>query len=166
MGAPVAAVLAFVGVVIVGCSPSAAPRFDVLGGAPRYPDAAGVVTDVSPEAITLDGDRRLPLADELASFSTYTLDPLPLIHRRGQYVHVGLDDGEVVWVATIGAVAALEERVVIYTGELLHVDERDRAIFSDGTVLTLADVVIPPDPGPVRVEIDPDSDRVTSITPN
>lgn len=151
--------------LVGGCSRGQPPPPDVLGGAPRYPSEEGVVESVTAEAITLDGGRSFPLADRLASFSTYTLKPIPLLHRVGQYVHLGIEDDEVTWVATIGAVAQLEQRVVVYTGELLQVDDERRAIFRDGTVLRLGDGV-DPRVGAVRVEIDPATRLATSVTPN
>ena len=140
------------------------PQLDVLGGRPRYPSAEGVVESVTIEDITLRGGRRFPLAEELASFSTYTLEPIPLVHRVGQYVHVGLEDGAVTWVSTIGAVG--DRETVVYAGKLLHVDGERRAIFSDGTVLRLAEGVEPPAVGTrVRAEIDAIEGVATSIGP-
>ncbi|MCA1713552.1 MAG: hypothetical protein LC789_18735 [Actinobacteria bacterium] len=120
---------------------------------------------VTIDAITLEGGRRFPLAEKLASFSTYNLEPIPLVHRVGQFVHLGLDDGAVTWVATIGAVVELDGRTVVYTGELVQVDGGRRAIFADGTVLGIGEGVEPPSPPAyVRVEIDPTSGLATAMT--
>ena len=149
--------------LLVACA-GGEPQLDVLGGSPRYPSAEGLVESVTIGDITLRGGRRFPLAEELASFSTYTLEPIPLVHRVGQYVHVGLEDGAVAWVATIGAVGNGE--TVVYAGKLLHVDDERRAIFSDGTVLRLGEDVEPPAVGTrVRVEIDAAEGVATSIGP-
>ena len=133
-------------------------------GQARHPDVAGVVDTATPTAITIDGTR-YPLAEELSSFSTYTLEPIPLRQRVGQYVHAGLDgDGRVVWVAAVGAVLPGTPPVVLYSGRMRSVED-GTATFEDGTVLPLGPDVTPPGtlPAFVHVRIDADRDHIRSL---
>lgn len=151
-------------VTLGACSRGGDDRL-VLDGSPRVPDAEGVVEEISFERITLDGGRSYGVSDDLASFSTYDLAPVPMLHRKGQYVQVGLDGDEVEWMAGIGVVvrAPGAEPVVFYNGHLLRVGD-GRAIFRDGTVLRLGDGVRSPVPeGLVRAEIDPGTHRVRAL---
>lgn len=151
-------------VTLVACSGGDDDRL-VLDGSPRVPDAEGVVEEISFERITLDGDRSYGVSDNLASFSTYDLGPVPMLHRKGQYVQVGLDGGEVEWMAGIGVVvrAPEVEPVVFYNGHLLRTGD-GRAVFRDGTVLRLAQGVRSPvTEGLVRAEIDPATHRVRAL---
>ena len=138
----------------------------VLDGSPRRPDAEGVVTAVTTERITLDGDRTYRVAEDLASFSTYDLIATPMLQRRGQYVQLGLDGDVAEWMAGIGVVVRAEGRapVVFYNGDLVRIDD-DRAVFKDGTVLALAeDAKLADVTGPARAEIDPSAHRVVLLT--
>lgn len=136
----------------------------VLDGRPRYPDAEGVLTEVSRERVALETGKRWRLVDQPQSFSTYTLAQVSLLARKGQYVQLGLDGDRVVWVAAIGAVTRVDPPVVYYNGELERVDDENRAIFEDGTVLRLAaGVTSPVEKGFVRAEIDPDAGRVRRL---
>lgn len=141
--------------ILVGCAGGEDNRL-VLDGRPRIPDAEGVVERISFEEITLDGGRTYGVEKELQSFSTYTLEAVPMLHRLGQYVHLGLNGGKVAWMAGIGIVVrSAEPPVVYYNGVLVRRDGR-RAIFRDGTVLQLAADVRPPiEQGPLRAELDP-----------
>lgn len=132
----------------------------------RAPDVEGVLEAASPSAISIDGADYLP-AQTLSSFSTYTLEPLPLQQRVGQYVHAGLDgDGRVVWVAAVGAVVGTDPPFVPYSGQLTHVED-DRATFEDGTVLRLATGVTPPAtlPAFLHVRISAAQDAVVWMSP-
>jgi hypothetical protein len=158
------AVLLLTAALLAGCSGGDGDRL-VLDGRPRHPDAEGVVTAVSRERITLDGDRSWPLRRDLQSFSTYDLGATPILGRQGQYVQVGLRHKEAAWVAGIGVVVPAQPPVVFYNGHLLKI-EKGRAIFRDGTVLRLAGGVRSPVPeGPVRAEIDPAKHRVRVLLP-
>lgn len=133
-------------------------------GEPREPDVEGVVDAATPTAITIDGTR-YPLADELSSFSTYTLEPLPLNQRVGQYVHAGFDgDDRVVWVAAVGAVTDGTPPLVLYSGRLVAIDG-GRATFEDGTVLRLGPDAAAPDtlPAFLHVRIDVAQDAIVSL---
>jgi hypothetical protein len=150
--------------VLGGCSRSAGDEL-VLDGRPRHPDAEGVVEQVSFDRITLDGGRSYGVASDLQSFSTYDLAAVPMLHRLGQYVHLGLDGNEVEWMAGIGVVVRnpATPPVVYYNGVLVRFDD-DRAIFRDGTVLRLADgVTSPVASGLVRAELDPSLHRVRAL---
>jgi hypothetical protein len=136
----------------------------VLDGRPRFPDVEGVVERISFENITLDGGRSYGVRKDLQSFSTYDLAAVPMLHRLGQYVQLGLDGKKVAWMAMIGEVVrGAAAPVVYYNGVLLRLDG-DRAIFRDGTVLQLADgVTSPVETGFVRAELDPAVHRVRAL---
>jgi hypothetical protein len=147
----------------VGCSKGGGEHL-VLDGRPRVPDVEGVVEKISFEQITLDGGRSYGVRKDLQSFSTYDLAAVPMLHRLGQYVQLGLDGKKVAWMAMIGEVVrGAAPPVVYYNGVLVRLDG-DRAIFRDGTVLQLADgVTSPVDHGLVRAELDPALHRVRSV---
>ena len=136
----------------------------VLDGRPRNPDIEGVVEQISFERVTLDGGRSFAVEKDLQSFSTYDLAAVPMLHRLGQYVQLGLNGKKVAWMAGIGVVVrGAAPPVVYYNGVLLRV-EGDRAIFRDGTVLQLADgVTTPVEGGLVRAELDPAVHRVRAV---
>ncbi len=99
----------------------------------------------SAKGITLDGDRTFSVSSKLASFSTYNRRVVSLSTTRGKYVQLGVDDGEVKWLALIGVVNADEagQQTAVYQGELVSV-RGDRFDFKDGTVLRLAKGLTPP----------------------
>ena len=159
-----AAVLAAMA-LLTACSRGDASSDLVLDGRPRPPDAEGVVEKISFEEITLDGGRTYEVSKELQSFSTYDLAAVPMLHRLGQYVHLGLDGKQVVWMAGIGVVVRTSGAppVVYYNGHLLRREGR-RANFRDGTVLQLAEgVTAPVETGLVRAEIDPAHHEVRAL---
>jgi len=150
----VAALLVVASLVAVACvsgddatSPTTAVPLD---GTPRYPDAEGVVVDLAADfsTITLDGDRTYGIQEDVQSFSSLDGSTQPLLRRKGQYVQVGLRDGQVRWIAGIAAIvrAAGQPPVAYYTGNLVEV-RAGKAIFEDGTVLTLGDGIAVPDVG-------------------
>jgi hypothetical protein len=149
--------------LLSGCAKKGDDRL-VLDGRPRVPDVEGVVEQISFERITLDGARSFPVRKDLQSFSTYDLAAVPMLHRLGQYVQLGLNGKKVAWMAGIGVVVrAGAPPVVYYNGVLVRLDG-DRAIFRDGTVLQLADGVgSPVESGQVRAEIDPSLHRVRAL---
>ena len=133
----------------------------VLDGRPRIPDEEGVVEQISFDRVTLDGGRSFAIQKDLQSFSTYDLAAVPMLHRLGQYVQLGLNGKKVAWMAGIGVVVrGTAPPVVYYNGVLVRL-EGDRATFRDGTVLQLADgVTSPVGSGQVRAELDPSLHRV------
>ncbi|MGH9037409.1 MAG: hypothetical protein ACRD0O_16755 [Acidimicrobiia bacterium] len=148
--------LAFM-LIVAGCSRGDDDNRVVLDGSPRFPDVEGVVEQISVDRITLDGDRSYDVASDLASFSTYDLSATPMLHRQGQYVQIGLDGDTARWMAGIGVVVRAPGKapVVYYNGSLQTVHD-GRAIFRNGTVLTLAKGVKSPiEAGILRAEIDP-----------
>ena len=149
--------------LLSGCAKKDDDRL-VLDGRPRIPDVEGVVEQISFERITLDGARSFPVRKDLQSFSTYDLAAVPMLHRLGQYVQLGLNGKKVAWMAGIGVVVrAAAPPVVYYNGVLVRL-EGDRAVFRDGTVLQLADgVASPVESGLVRAEIDPSLHRVRAL---
>ena len=135
-----------------------------LDGSPRYPSAEGVVTEVSRDALVLDGKQSYRVSKDLQSFSSSTLAPVPLLQRKDQYVQVGLDGNTVVWIAAISAVVTLERPAAFHIGTLRRVDDERRLIFQDGTVLRLGrGVDAPPTGRKVTAEIDPEQKAVRSL---
>ena len=148
-----------------GCSRGDAGHRLVLDGRPRYPDAEGVVEQVSFERIALDGGRTYGVSKDLQSFSTYDLAAFPLLQRRGQYVQLGLDGKKAAWMAGIGVVVRRPDAppIVYYNGVVVRRDG-DRLIFRDGTVLRLAaGVTVPATSGLVRAELDPALHTVRAV---
>ncbi len=145
------------GVVLSACSGdsgSSTPTTAVaLDGTPRYPDAEGVVVDIAADfsTITLDGGRTYRIQKDVQSFSALDGSTQQLLRRKGQYVQLGLNGDRVGWIAGIAALirAAGQPPVAYYTGNLVEVRAR-KAVFEDGTVLTLGDALAAPE-GPVRV---------------
>ena len=139
----------------------------VLDGRPRYPDAEGVVTAVSLAHVSVGG-RRYPVSDELQCFSTTTLEALPLLQRKSQFVQVGVHDGKVRWLASYGVVVRPPAGLptVFYTGVFERLDQERRAVFEDGSVLRLESGVSAPLPGrAVRADIDPATGRIRALSP-
>lgn len=134
-----------------------------LDGSPRIPDAEGIVEAVSREELTLSGGGTYTIGDQLQSFSSQTMQAVPVRQRAGQYVHIGVDGDRLVWIAAIGSVVPGDDPVVYYTGNLTEVTEQ-RAIFDDGTVLRLERGLDPTVTGGAAVaEIDPRSGRVRAL---
>lgn len=159
-------VLALMAVSVVGCSGGDDGPAVVLDGRARRPDAEGVVRQVSHSQITVD-ERRYRVSRTLQAFSTYTLEAVPIVGRRSQYVQLGLDGDEVVWLAAFGAVVRPPgaDPAVYYTGVFRRV-ERRRAVFRDGSTVLLGPGVDAPAPGTrVRVEIDPVRHRARNVVP-
>ena len=150
--------------LFTGCARSGSAHRVVLDGRPRFPDAEGVVEQISFEKVTLDGGRSYGVRKDLQSFSTYDLAAVPMLQRQGQYVQLGLDGRRVAWMAMVGEVVhGAAAPVVYYNGTLVRLDG-DRAIFRDGTVLQLADgVTSPVETGLVRAEVDPSLHRVRAL---
>ena len=146
------------------CSRNSGHRL-VLDGRPRYPDAQGVVDRVDVHRITLDGGRTYKVSPSLQSFSSISLQTVPLLQRQGQYVQIGLRGHTMVWIAAIGSVVRLPtEHVVFYNGQLADTPPH-RVVFRDGTVLDLADgVTSPVRTGFVRAEIDPSTHKVRRVS--
>ena len=140
---------------LAGCSKSDVHRL-VLDGRARIPHVEGVVEQISFDRITLDGDRSFGVRKDLQSFSTYDLAAVPMLHRLGQYVQLGLNGKKVAWMAGIGVVVRGSAPPVVYYNGFLLRREGGRAVFRDGTVLQLAaGVTSPVNSGLVRAEIDP-----------
>ena len=142
-----------------GCDRGSDGEKVTLDGTPRIPDAEGVVSEVSFTELTLEGGKTYRIRRDLLCFSTYTLEPLPLLQRKGQYVQLGLDGDRVVWLASIGGVVKGDPPTVYYTGHLLEVSD-GRAVFRDGTTFAVPEGIEVPDAGFVQVAIDPTSAAV------
>lgn len=133
------------------------PARDIKG--PRHPDDSGVVTDVNRQRIELDGKRSYLVSPSLESFSTYDKKiVLPLLSWKSKFVHLGLSEKKVIWIAGIGVVdTTVSPAVVHYTlGVLERIDAKGNAILKDGTVFRLAPGVVAPRAGStIRADIDP-----------
>ena len=145
------------------CSSDSEPAV-LLDGSPRTPDDQGVATALTHESITLDGRRTYDVSEDLVSFSTYDRKIEPMLTREGQYVHIGVDDGEMVWMAGIASVVRTASGdAVFYTGRLRSATDT-RATFVDGTVFEVADGVEFPEDARKRllqVRIDPKRHVIT-----
>lgn len=148
-------VLVLAASTVGGCRNDDAASGVVLDGSPRVPDAEGIVAEVTRDRLTLAGGKTYEIGDELQSFSSQTMTAVPVLQRKGQYVHIGAASGRLVWVAAIGSVVPGDPPVVYYTGTVREVDGR-RVVFDDGTVLRLDSSVQPEvTRGPAVAEIDP-----------
>ena len=151
---------ALVLLVLVACQTPPPSATDLEA---RIPDDAGVVTLVSLERIELDGENSYPVSEDLESFTTGDHTVRPILSWKDRYVHLGIDDGAVQWVAGIGIVASDPPRV-LYAGVFERLAEERRAVFRDGTVLALAEGVSPPPKGSETLAtIDPSNDLVISL---
>lgn len=151
-------------VLLLGACGGSSVKPIPLDGTPRYPDAEGIVQAVDVHHITLDGGRTYKVSPNLQSFSTYTLETLSLLGRKGQYVQVGLHRGTMTWIAAIGAPVPLQPPVVFYNGRLTRIDSSGHLVFRDGTVLRLGlSVTSPTTSGVVRAEIDPTAHVVRRV---
>ena len=147
-----------------------AAGFVALDGSPRPADDAGVLTEVADDfsSLTLDGDRRFDIHEDLTSFAAADGSIQPVGRYVGNYVQVGLDDegGTVQWLGSIASVVSLpdEPAKAYFTGVLIEVDDEHRLVFRSGTVLEADRSVDVPDvPAAVVVAIDVESGTVTSI---
>lgn len=162
------AIVLAVGGFAVGTSCSAdsgsSPALVRLDGTARVPDDEGVATDLTRDRITLDGKRTYRVSDELRAFSTYTRELEPMLGRKGQYVQVGLDGDEMVWMAGVARVVEVDGApAVFYTGRFRE-ELEGRFVFADGTTFAPAKSV--PTPGTrseVTVRIDPRTRRIVEI---
>ncbi len=139
----------------------------ILDQGPRIPDDEGVATDMTLDRIELEGERRYEIAPNVESFKTRSHEITSLLGMERRYVHVGLnDEGQVAWIAAIGAVTQSDPPRVVYVGRFTGIDEETgRAVFDDGTTLALADDVAAPRQREVEVvvTIDPRARLATSI---
>lgn len=125
----------------------------------------GVVAEVSFTSLRLEDGRSFEIERDLQCFSTYTLEPLPLLGREGQFVHLGTQGRKVRWIASIGAVTRGDDPAVFYTGTVEAVTP-DRLTFRDGTVIGRGRGVDPPAKGSfVVVEVDPRDGTARRVTP-
>lgn len=124
--------------VLLVALPAAACRGEpssILDAGPRFPDDEGVVTDVNVQRLVLEGARTYTINAEVESFTSRGHEITALVRWKDRYVHVGLKDREVIWVAGIGVVRKADSTVV-YTGVFDKI-EKGGAVFRDGTVLKL-----------------------------
>lgn len=115
------------------------------------------MTEVDLSRIVLDGNKKFEISPEVQSFSTYNRTVIPLLTWEGKYVHIGLEDKTVVWIAGIGPVDTSQNPPLVYYTNSVYLEKRgSSAIFLDGTVLRLAEgVEVPPSETIVKATIDP-----------
>lgn len=133
---------------------------------PRYPDAAGEVTEINLRELQLDEGKRYSISNQVASFSTYNRRVTPLLSWQGKYVHIGIEDNQVIWIAGIGIPdKTADPPIVFYTnGALSQIDSDRRLIFEDGTVLRLdPSVGEPPRGSHLTAKIDASSGLVVEL---
>lgn len=153
-------VAALVGLLLAACSSDDSGAIK-LDGSPRVPDDQGVATSAGRDKIVLDEKRTYKVSPSLQSFSTFTTETRPLATWVGQYVHIGLKGDTVTWIAGIAGVVPTKPPRVHYPGRLKEIDG-DKAVFEDGTVLTLAPKVKPP-VGQLTALIDPKTHKVVEV---
>lgn len=160
-----AAVVALVILPLAACDSRTPAPVVRLDGTARFPDDEGIATALDRNSITLDGERRYKVSDELRSFSTYTRELEPMIGRRNQYVQIGVVGDEMVWMAGVSRVIKVRgEPAVFYTGRFREV-ARGRFVFTDGTTFAVAPGVARPGTRrSVTVRIDPETHRIVEIT--
>jgi hypothetical protein len=134
-------------ILAASCSGTGSRRSVLTKQAPRYPDAEGVVVDVNPQRIALDGGRAFRISALVESFTARGHAATSLARWKDKYVQVGVNaDKEAVWISGVGVVIKGTPPTVFYTGVFRGLEGR-RAIFADGTVLTLAPGVAAPRKG-------------------
>lgn len=127
--------------------------------------------DVDGMSLTLDGERSYQVSEQLRSFSALDLSIQPLADVDGAYVQVGVDGQTIVWVGRIARIVPSDPPRVYYVGRLARIEDSEdgrRAVFREGTVLTLGDSVEPPAGSTdqiLQVEIDPTAHRVVALRP-
>lgn len=151
-----------VALLLVGCE-SDEPTLSVANDSPRFPSDEGVVTSINATELELDGKRRYPIDPEVLSFKTFKgHEVTPLAHWEKRYVHVGVRDDTVVWVAGIGIVLPGPPEEVFYPG-VVKGSKDQRVVFEDGTTLALAEgVQMPPEGSKVETSIDPKKHAIVS----
>lgn len=163
--------VAAIGLVAAGCSrePATQSPESVFGKGPRFPSDEGVVTEIDFERVVLEGPRGYKISPEVQSFSTYNGKVIPLVHHKGRYIQLRLDNERrlVIWISVIGQVIPQPAGPrVTYVGVFEKVDDKRRAVFKDGTVLKLGDEVTAPEAGQrVGVRIDSARREVVTLGP-
>lgn len=144
------------------CGPGGRAATGAPSRSPRTADVEGVVTSVDFKHVSVDGVS-YAVSPRLRSFAAGTLQTVPLLWRKGQYVQVGLSGRTASWIAGLGAVVSSprHDPTVYFTEVLMRIDG-GRAVFADGTTLRLDGAVLRPAhlPSRVRAEIDPRLHRV------
>jgi hypothetical protein len=159
--------LAAAAVALVACGSGAKAPPIVLDGTPRRANAEGVVTAVTIQKLTLDGNRTFDVDPKLRCFDSGTLKSVPLLQRKGTYVQAGVAGNKVSWIAGYSAAVQLAGRppIAFHTGTIASA-KAGEVVFKDGSVLTLAPGVAPLDAGTsARAEIDVEKHQVTVLVP-
>jgi hypothetical protein len=149
--------------LLASCSRGGGDGGFALDGSTRWPDDEGIVTAVDHESVTLDDERTYDIERDLASFSAIDLRTVPILFAKDQYVQVGTDGDQVVWLSTIAKPLASDPPIVLYEGQVERVTERI-VEFENGTVLRLGDGLAADDlSGAVQIALDPRSKTVMEV---
>jgi hypothetical protein len=149
-----------------GCSGGASAPAITLDGSPRFANDEGVVSAVSLTSLTLDGKRTYKVDRKMRAFDTTTLQAVPLLTRKGMFVQIGHGGRTVAWLASYTLVVSLPGRPTtsFHTGKLKAPD-KGRAVFTDGSVLSVAPGIVIPRAGrEARADIDVGTHRVRAFT--
>jgi len=149
--------------VLGACGRNAEAPF-ALDGSPRVADDEGIVTAVDRASITIDGERRYAVSDDVVSFSNLTLAVVPLLYTEGQYVQLGVKGKTVRWIGSLARPLTTSPPIVMFDGEVARIDGSD-LVFSNGTVLAAGkDVALDGLEGArVHVGLRPDVHQVTEV---
>lgn len=148
--------------VLTACRGGGGPDIR-LDGSPRHPDDEGLVTAVSHESVTLDGERTYDIDRDLICFSSLDLSAVPVLYTEGQYVQIGLDGDTAEWIGTIAKPLTTEPPRVVVLGEIESIEEGS-LVFDDGLVLRAAPGLdASPSDGDVQVFLDPERGVVTEV---
>ena len=146
----VASALLVACLLTVACSPE--EPASILDEGTRFPDAAGVVTEISAQSVQLDDGTTYTISPEVESFTSKEHLVTALLRwKEGWYVHIGLEDDSVVWIAGIG-LARADSGQVNYPGVFERM-ERGHAVFADGTAFMADEGVEAPTEGSEAVAV-------------
>ncbi len=163
-----AALLSLGGAACGGGDDDGAPELFVpLDGSPRVPDAEGVLVEVADDftSLTLDDDRTYDVHEDLQSFAAGDGSLQPVGRYEGNYVQVGIQDGEVVWLGSIASVVRVpgDPDLAYVTGSLRSAED-GRLVLDSGIVLAAADDLDLPDlPTAAVLTIDVASRTVVAV---
>lgn len=114
----------------------------VLDRGPRIPDHEGVVTEIDFQNVVLDGKTKLPISQEVESFTAAQHKVTAIVHWKSWYVHVGRNgDGEAAWISGL-SLAPPDTKTVQFPTTYLRIED-GRLVMKDGTTLKAAEGVKP-----------------------
>ncbi|MEO7804902.1 MAG: hypothetical protein ABIS18_11520 [Actinomycetota bacterium] len=148
-------------IFLVACQRSRPATTSILDSPTRSPNDEGVVTGVTNERITLDNKRFYKVSPKTESFIASSKQLTSIISTDHRYVQLGIKSGTVIWISTVGIVTRTDPPIARYTGTFLRKDADGRAVFKDGTVLSVRSGVKFPDVNKkIAVTIDPSAHEI------